>query len=409
MTNHSQHTPALSPTSKLKSIAIACILTLVAVSILYQVAHSLLHQSLGYYETDWMINYEGGFVRRGLSGSILLYATRWTHISPTVLITVLQLSLSLTYFILLIRKAKSSNILPLLYFLLFFATNPILRFYFFEGRGMKDLLVLILTVWHISIARRAPSNGYVLQAVFPVSLGGALLALCHEGLALFYWLPTSVFIAMFFRARLRPHELLLLYGPTICAIIASIAATGTPEQGHLIRDSWRSMNIAWPAINAVDEGISQSLTSALTEVRGIYGSVNILYFFGVALFSLYPIVRCIKLVTPSIKGVSLLAILAFTCSPLFLIGLDYQRWVALYIGVAVIFALEGIVEIVRISCLSGPHILATSIAWACLSFGGPYPESSKNTLSVLDRFASGPIIVILKRGVQFTQSNLKRF
>ena len=34
---------------------------------------------------DWLINYQGGFVRRGLMGQIIFFLSRWLHLSPLLI------------------------------------------------------------------------------------------------------------------------------------------------------------------------------------------------------------------------------------------------------------------------------------------------------------------------------------
>ena len=41
---------------------------------------------------DWLYNYEGGFIRRGLTGEILFAITDFTGISPVLAVSLLSLS-----------------------------------------------------------------------------------------------------------------------------------------------------------------------------------------------------------------------------------------------------------------------------------------------------------------------------
>ncbi|MGC8529497.1 MAG: hypothetical protein ACP5OP_04775, partial [Leptospirillia bacterium] len=44
----------------------------------------------GFNIGDWLINYQGGFVRRGLIGEILYHLSRLTTVSPAILLIILQ-------------------------------------------------------------------------------------------------------------------------------------------------------------------------------------------------------------------------------------------------------------------------------------------------------------------------------
>ena len=53
-----------------------------------------------YTFTDWLINYEGGFVRRGLLGQIVFELSKLLNIQIKFLILIFQISIYLIYFLL---------------------------------------------------------------------------------------------------------------------------------------------------------------------------------------------------------------------------------------------------------------------------------------------------------------------
>ena len=53
-----------------------------------------------YTFTDWLINYEGGFVRRGLLGHIVFELSKLLNIQIKFLILIFQISIYLIYFLL---------------------------------------------------------------------------------------------------------------------------------------------------------------------------------------------------------------------------------------------------------------------------------------------------------------------
>ena len=54
--------------------------------------------------SDWLINYEGSFVRRGFMGEILYWIYECTHVNIPILITLLSLFLLLLFSVLFVRN-----------------------------------------------------------------------------------------------------------------------------------------------------------------------------------------------------------------------------------------------------------------------------------------------------------------
>jgi hypothetical protein len=48
--------------------------------------------------SNWLVNYQGGFVRRGLPGEVAYFAAKLTHISPVFYVVVMYLALYVVLF-----------------------------------------------------------------------------------------------------------------------------------------------------------------------------------------------------------------------------------------------------------------------------------------------------------------------
>ena len=95
-----------------------------------------------YTFTDWLINYEGGFVRRGLLGQIVFELSKLLNIQIKFLILIFQISIYLIYFLLffLLLSKRETN-----FFWLLIIFSPISFLYpmaELEALGRKDIFVI---------------------------------------------------------------------------------------------------------------------------------------------------------------------------------------------------------------------------------------------------------------------------
>ena len=97
-----------------------------------------------YVYTDWLINYEGGFVRRGLLGQIIFEISNFFNIEISLIILYFQIISYFLYFLLfffIFLKIKTN----FFWFIIIF--SPVLFLYpiaELEALGRKDILVISL-------------------------------------------------------------------------------------------------------------------------------------------------------------------------------------------------------------------------------------------------------------------------
>ena len=97
-----------------------------------------------YVYTDWLINYEGGFVRRGLLGQIIFNISNFSNIKISLLIFYTQVITYFLYFLIFFKiLIKQQN--NFFWFLIIF--SPILFLYpiaELEALGRKDIFVILI-------------------------------------------------------------------------------------------------------------------------------------------------------------------------------------------------------------------------------------------------------------------------
>lgn len=104
----------------------------------------------GFILGDWLVNYQdGGFKRRGLSGSLFFWLQDLTGISLTVLVYATQMGLYLFFFITLFKFLRKKNI-SLLFFTLMI--SPLTFLIYFNDAAMvgrKEILFLNIFAYYL--------------------------------------------------------------------------------------------------------------------------------------------------------------------------------------------------------------------------------------------------------------------
>ena len=103
--------------------------------------YRIIFRENGYILGDWVVNYSGGFVRRGLLGHFFFSISKYFDISIKYIIFFFSTTIyiSSTYFFFEIIKRKIDNYLVLIFILL----PSTLLFNFFDplSVGRKDILI----------------------------------------------------------------------------------------------------------------------------------------------------------------------------------------------------------------------------------------------------------------------------
>ena len=174
---------------------------------------------------DWLINYQGGFVRRGLVGELILRLSDFFGLNPGLWVLVLQLSgygVFFLYSYLLLRRVRGWLRLSLLVyspFIFAFQINDI------PGGFRKEVLYFALLAVLVWAARALEDRGF--RRLF---VGGLLmyplLIFSHEMLAIFLPWLLIVYLLRFGMSRRNMVLLGLLLLPSILAFALSVSHSG---------------------------------------------------------------------------------------------------------------------------------------------------------------------------------------
>jgi hypothetical protein len=249
--------------------------------------------------SEWMINYEGGFVRRGLAGQILLQAHQFLGVDFTITVQVLTTVIYL--FVLAYVSLRILKLSSKAWILLFLIFNPSLMIFpVLDGSVFrKDLIPVLITIIHILLIESSANQNkegnfvsslYRDKSFFLISLPTIILSLMHETISLLTFMPLNIFLSTAYLIRVdklshKPTfiKLVGIYSGGIFACVISFLARGSHDTAKSICLSWQGIINSIdctlklpPAVDALQWSIKEALwfSSSLISSGGF-----LMYFF----------------------------------------------------------------------------------------------------------------------------------
>jgi len=307
---------------------------------------------------EWLITYAGGFVRRGLPGQVLYGIAGVFHVSPVDVIR-LWCCLAFLLFICVLWDLVGRHLDKVLLASPFCLLMPLLGDYFFR----KDISVVLLyglCLWVLANQSTARSRRNAFYGLAVVNAFGVLAVLSHESF-IFFGLPSLVWaiscwkVSHFF-GKLNCFALLrgfILLGPIVLASIAALIFKGSDQNVVLIHRSWQDLaplfanqaglSSSLPpdgAINALGWSLDQQPTFVISQLLS-----PIAYAFGQSpplspafpavlpwLFTVYWVLLLFSSAGEAgwrTRRIQIALIQLICIAPLFLIGVDFGRWIFL--------------------------------------------------------------------------------
>ena len=166
------------------------LITLIAVSFVFVTMkfYSFYTELSEWQYSDWLINYQGGFIRRGFIGEILFKVHKFTSISLDILIFVFVISLYffLSYFLIKSLKYLENSKINILIFLSpGFFLYPVMN----SGViGRKEILIFFVMGFFVFFEKFLKDKILLTLVIFSLFL----LSLSHS--ALLFYTPYIVFL-----------------------------------------------------------------------------------------------------------------------------------------------------------------------------------------------------------------------
>lgn len=289
--------------------------------------------------TDLMINYQGGYVRRGLIGEMILGVST-AGVDPLAALNGVAFSLivvSMCVVVVSLRQRLST--LPF-DSLLLLALSPGL--FVFVGNdymafGRKDPL-LLLPLWiHLEViwAGRGKDGGawYLKRFLLYVAPAAILVGHVHE--AVIFTLPVHFWLGYrYLQGQTQRLPIMLVgLGVVLLGIFPAIVGSGDLEVARKICLSWAQVGFSMPcyrppaAIGALTWDLAKTMSLVWTVVTN---PASLLKWGCLALVTFGGLYLAAARAGVARRWIAIcLAAVFVCCAPMFVIGYDWGRWLSL--------------------------------------------------------------------------------
>jgi flagellar biosynthesis protein FliQ len=276
----------------------------------------------GFIVGDWLINYEdGGFKRRGLSGSIMFFLQDITGVELTKLVLFFQLTsflIFLTAFVALLWNKK----IDWLYISLIISPLTFMAYlndYGYLGRK-EFLLFMLFAIYLVAYRKRNLSKS--IATIFLIVI--SIFTLLHE--LFFFYISYFILADILLSRRFSLKMSALYFCSALLPIIGIILLGHNINEGesiNLITD--RGFQIAQH--NIFIESTSMNAVSQIKEHALQYILYLVVWLFGLIHFGYF--IR--KRIPEFKKQLFVFLPLAITLTiPMFILAVDWGRWIQIH-------------------------------------------------------------------------------
>lgn len=280
----------------------------------------------GFILGDWLVNYnDGGFKRRGLSGSIFFALQDITTLKLKTLVYTCQMLLYLLFFF-LIGKLLYKKTTSVLFFTLMLSP---LTFMFFVNDpniiGRKEILVYVIFAYYLNLKNEEKFKGYKVYLVCALLAIGTLL---HE--IFIFYIPYFIITSIVYDEKINIKENVLLFLSVFVPTVLIFSLGGLINEGESLNMlSERGVNFSTNKLNIFD--FSNTLLSSLDRYRADpinYSLFVLSLILGIIHFSFY---MKKEMASSDFKTVLKYFLLAIGYSlPLFILVCDWGRWLQIH-------------------------------------------------------------------------------
>ena len=208
---------------------------------------------------DWLMNYEGGILRRGLSGEIILLISNILSANVIYLLVFIQSSLFFTFLFFFLKILNKKKINLLFLFLLLSPATIAFTFYDPLAIGRKEVIFFVFFTIYITFLLNKLEWSLIRNLFF--FLIGFSFVLIHE--IFFFYSTFFIFTKIFYLYKNNIkininylfNELLLIIGSLIAVMVIIFLSSNEPNVENLVCD------------RLIQSGLTSEIcTGALTEI-----------------------------------------------------------------------------------------------------------------------------------------------
>jgi hypothetical protein len=282
----------------------------------------------GWIIGDWLLNFKAGFIRRGLSGCLILGLSDLINLEPNIAVALIQLICFLTYMVILFSLIRRKKINA--WFLLMLLSPAALLFPVMDDYvvGRKELILFFLFAVYVLCLEKKVLRTNLVILLFSLAL--MVATLFHE--LIFFYIPYFV-IAAYLKSKIddKPFYfskiVFIILGPLIA--MAALLLYGKEINSQII--------CAGFAERGFPDAICGGILKYPVKYEIVYGAEEgnyILNYVFALLLGLIPYVFFIRelkhpIVTLRKFFFGFLFLLVFSL-PLFVYAVDWGRWINIH-------------------------------------------------------------------------------
>lgn len=297
----------------------------------------------GWTVGEWLISYSGGFVRRGLIGSIIFQISEATKLNPILLVQIISAFSFIVFLFFLLKCNKTFSSL--------FLFSPIVSLAPSLGNFIirKDIFGIISFAFCLYLIIKFQNQ----KSFIFVNVASMIAILNHESY-FFYGIPSLIFIRYTILKAKKIQNISLIstirfFIPSLLIFLLVFYFKGDWYIANIIHESWQSLSSIIPTQGKL---FNKDSFDAINQIG--WDKNDILYllknsFFGDDSFigNGFIYIPAIWLLTIFITGqifvgdndryfgklkANVLLMQFSAISPLFFLGVDYGRWIFLWVS-----------------------------------------------------------------------------
>lgn len=285
----------------------------------------------GYVIADWLIDFSGGFVRRGLGGYFTLHLSDWLGLEANFTVNLLQIFFYLVYMVLMFQLIKRKQLD--IWFLILLLSPVTLLFPIVDvcAVGRKEIILFSLFGGYLLCLTKGWMRSGLLTGFFAIAL--LIATFFHE--LIFFYTPYFILAAYIQSAKegstFRFKAPLLLISGSLLAIVP-LFLFGKSIDGPAICAQLTGRGLDERICSGILTGPTEYTVRYIVEQAwssGYFTSYGLALLLGLIPFVLFVYYSRSTLVT--VKQFLLVFSLLFLFSaPLFVLAVDWGRWINIH-------------------------------------------------------------------------------
>ena len=317
---------------------------------------------------DWLINYHGGFTRRGLTGEIAIGLARITSLNVGSVVVILQSLCYGIYFAFSYLLLRKTSLLP---YAMLIVSPFIFSFQINDSSyGFKKEIIYFALLAFLAWSKCSLRRDLFEKIFFTALPLYALAILSHEMLILFVPYLFILYIIDTKPSRKRCGLVVLGLLPALAGFLFAVHFKGTPTQTIAIYDVLTSMNYVIPKDGGGIGWLGATTQSGINAVReNLSGDALYLPAAALAWVAFIPLHNTLRLLFAD-KGVAILFLFSLAGTIILaIVAFDWGRFiyihlVSLFILVLVTGQIWPELEKVRQQSVVSPLTVFLILIWA---------------------------------------------